>query len=238
MTAMALGENGLFAKPSFLRHSTMFRPTIQPLVLKAYCWLCVVGELVCTVMKLKLFYREGKTVMKLMECMIVLLLTVLPGLASAEFYRYEDEQGNVHFTDDLSDVPVEARPKADQYEEPSREPAAEKQVEPKKEQEGAPKEPGAPKNKESAAQPSLRERGMELDAEYQLLMKERQELELAAKEPLTPATQAELAEKIKDFNKRMQDYEKRRIVFNEEVEAYNASLKKGTSPPPPKAEKE
>lgn len=173
--------------------------------------------------------------MKLVISMMVLMLTGFPAVASAEFYKYVDEQGNVHYTDDLSDVPAKERPKADRYDTSQGPPSPPEQGETKRETEGASKGPVA-EGDESTAQPSLRERGAELDAEYQLLMKERDQLNTAASEPMTPAARAELAEKIKDFNKRMEDYEKRRIPFNEEAEAYNAGLKEGTSAP--KAEEE
>ena len=169
--------------------------------------------------------------MKLIACIVVLMLTAFPGLASAEFYRYVDEQGNVHYTDDLADVPAKERPKADQYDTLQGPPSAQGQSDTEKQTEGTSKEPVARQGDDSTEQPSLRERGKALDAEYELLMKEREQLNKAANEPPTPAARVELSEKIKDFNQRMEDYEKRRIPFNKEVEAYNATLKKGTPAP-------
>ncbi|MDY6954564.1 MAG: DUF4124 domain-containing protein [Thermodesulfobacteriota bacterium] len=172
--------------------------------------------------------------MKLIAFVVVLLVTAFPAPGSAEFYRYVDEQGNVHYTDNLSDVPAKERPKADKY-ETLQGPSDIQESERDKQTEEA-KEPAARQGDAGGEQPSLRERGAELDAEYHLLMKEREHLDKAASEPLTPAARAELAEKIKDFNKRMEDYEKRRTPFNKEVEAYNASLKEST--PTPEAQTE
>jgi len=169
--------------------------------------------------------------MKLIECIVVLMLTAFPALASAEFYRYVDEQGKIHYTDDLADVPAKERPKANQYDTLQGPSSPPEQSETQKPTEGASKEPVARQGGESAAQPSLRERGAALDAEYELLMKEREQLNKAANEPPTPAARVELSEKIKDFNQRMEDYEKRRVSFNKEVEAYNATLRKGTPAP-------
>lgn len=43
---------------------------------------------------------------------IVALLLLLPAAARADIYRWEDEAGTVHFTDDLSNVPAAQRGKA------------------------------------------------------------------------------------------------------------------------------
>ncbi len=51
-------------------------------------------------------------------------------------------------------------------------------------------------------------------------MEEREKLDKAASTRLTPAAQRGLVDKIKDFNARIQDYEKRRETHNKAVEAY------------------
>jgi hypothetical protein len=159
------------------------------------------------------------------------MFAALPAFTSAEFYRYVDEQGNVHYTDDLSDIPAKERPKADKYDtlEAPQSPAEPSDA--KRPTEGHAQAPVVKEGEDNAAKPGLRERGAALDAEYELLRREREQLEKAASEASTPSTQAEIAERIKDYNKRMKDYEQRRLPFNEEVEAYNAALKKATRAP-------
>ena len=72
--------------------------------------------------------------MRVAQWMIVLILTGTYAIASAEFYRYVDEKGKVHFTDDLGNVPLEKRPKADEYEEPYDELTQEERVEEKEDE--------------------------------------------------------------------------------------------------------
>ncbi|MBE9582728.1 MAG: DUF4124 domain-containing protein, partial [Proteobacteria bacterium] len=56
--------------------------------------------------------------MKLRQCVIVLILTIFPALASAEFYKYVDKNGSVRFTDNLANVPADQRSQVDEYEDP------------------------------------------------------------------------------------------------------------------------
>jgi len=173
--------------------------------------------------------------MKSMKWIIFVILAAFPALALAEFYRYVDEQGNVLYTDDLSSVPSDQLPKINEYKEANIQPVPKKQVETEKEEEGASKG-SSKKGEEGAQEPDLRDRQAKLQAEFDMLTEERAQLEKAGQEPLTPETRRELDEKIKAFNERREDYRRRRESLNEEVEAYNASLKKEI--PSPKAEEE
>jgi hypothetical protein len=45
---------------------------------------------------------------------VVLALVLLPGAAFAQMYRWVDEQGEVHLTDDPNSIPAKRRPQGDQ----------------------------------------------------------------------------------------------------------------------------
>ena len=45
---------------------------------------------------------------------LIMILAVLPGAASAQMYRWTDEQGGVHITDDPNSIPKQQRPRGDQ----------------------------------------------------------------------------------------------------------------------------
>jgi len=175
--------------------------------------------------------------MRLGQWIIVLILTGMYGLTSAEYYRFVDEEGKVKYTDNLANVPVEQRPKADEYAEPDdqfvleeeiekEEPEKENAEEAMKETEEARPKTAAPDKEveEKTPEQKLREAGARLREEYQSLMKEKKELDRLATIQLTEAQRKELIKKVRDYNSRSEDYEKRRTAFNKEVEAYNASI--------------
>ena len=188
--------------------------------------------------------------MRLGQWIIVLVLTGIYALSSAEIYRYVDEKGKVYYTDDLGSVPVDQRPKVYEYEEPYDQSAPEGEPERKKPQTESPegdfketeevrlqtevpateaqtKQAPAIVGEEKTLEQKLRETGARLTKEYQALMKERERLDEIATKKLTRADQRELNKRIREYNSRTEDYEKRRAVFNKEVEDYNASIKKG-----------
>lgn len=177
--------------------------------------------------------------MRVAQWMIVLILTGTYAPASGEFYRYTDEKGKVHFTDDLGSVPFEQRPKADEYEEPYDALTQEERLEEEEEEtetsegmveesgEAAPQEEAQLKEvEEKTLEQKLKETGAKLKEEYEALAKERGELDKMATVPLTQTTRKELIKKVKDFNLRSKDYEMRRKAFNKEVEAYNDCIRK------------
>jgi uncharacterized coiled-coil DUF342 family protein len=81
----------------------------------------------------------------------------------------------------------------------------------------------------------LKEEEERLQEEYDALMEEREKLDKAASTRLTPAAQRGLVDRIKDFNARIQDYEKRREAHNKAVEAYQTDTI--VSEPPADGEK-
>jgi hypothetical protein len=160
----------------------------------------------------------------------ILTVANLPWPARGEFYKYIDGNGNVRFTDDLSNVPQEQRTQVEEYQE-----AAPKRPSLEQIDEGKGAEPEAAEDtatagtetgsavdegKTEAMRQEIKEEGLQLQVEYDGLMEERENLDKAASTRLTPAAQRGLIEKIKDFNARIQDYEKRREAHNKAVEAY------------------
>jgi hypothetical protein len=188
--------------------------------------------------------------MRLAMGLAILTVASFPTVARGEFYRYIDGNGNVRFTDNLANVPPEQRTRVEEYKEavPDRPSLKEEEAKGKGQDEGKGTEPEAAEGtaktdtetgsaegtakagpeagsavdegKTEGMREDLKEEGLRLQEEYDALMEEREKLDKAASVRLTPAAQRELIDKIKDFNARIQDYEKRREAHNKAVEAY------------------
>jgi hypothetical protein len=179
---------------------------------------------------------KEKRMMKPRGWIFLLTLMALPTFASAEFYRYVDQEGKTHYTDDVANIPADQRAHVSQYEDASHESSLKKDSEKtapnqadaedalRNPHEMRPQqEPEMGKGGKKVVDQTLKETGTALEQEYQALMEERKQLDEAAKTRTTPAIRRKLVEKIRDFNSRIKDYEKRRKAFNQDVEAYNAS---------------
>jgi len=175
--------------------------------------------------------------MRLVIGLAMLTVATFPMVAWGEFYKYIDGNGNVRFTDDLANVPPEQRTKVEEYKEavPDRPSLKEEEAKGKGQDDGKGTEPEAAEGtaktdtetgsamddgKTEAMRQELKDEGLRLQEEYDALMEERERLDKAASTRLTPAAQRGLIDKIKDFNARIQDYEKRREAHNKAVEAY------------------
>jgi len=175
--------------------------------------------------------------MRLAMGLAILTVASFPTVARGEFYRYIDGNGNVRFTDNLANVPPEQRTRVEEYKEvvPDRPSLKEEEAKGKGQDEGKGTEPEAAEGtaktdtetgsamddgKTEAMRQKLKDEGLRLQEEYDALMEEREKLDKAASTRLTPAAQRGLVDKIKDFNARIQDYEKRRETHNKAVEAY------------------
>lgn len=161
--------------------------------------------------------------MKTIKWFTLIFLVLFSVPAIAEFYKFVDEDGNVHYTDDLSRVPENQRSHVDAYKEYK----SDTDIEPVEDQKEDIKQPVPEEKKE--VDNSLTETGQrleikkeKLDKEYQDLMKERAEIEIEKKNIKTAIETRKHNEKVLAFNEKIKNYEKKREAFNAEVEAYNA----------------
>ena len=145
---------------------------------------------------------------------MLIILLALPALASAEIYKYRDQNGTLRFTDNLTEVPLAQRENVDAYQEiKTREDVI---TEPGPENAA---EQAAGQDPHAAEKALLDEKGA-LDIEYNQLMEMRKSLEAA---PQT-GTLEEIAaheNKVRDYNARLQIYEVKQKSFRAKVDAYN-----------------
>ena len=164
---------------------------------------------------------------------LVAMLIGLPLFAHAEFYKYRDESGVTRFTDDLSRVPEDQRPQADQYEEVVS--SSEADVHDAYSEDalyadgddlGEEIESGNEANTDESESVSrledLNNKKILLDGEYRSLMEEKAALENARDEFESQEALGAYNEKIVNLNERISDYETRRQTFSDEVDAFNA----------------
>jgi len=107
------------------------------------------------------FLKKGGWPMRYGKWLILLCLIFLCYPVSAEFFRYKDENGNIRYTDDYSQVPVGQRSKISSYEE-SRS-AVEETVETQKKEETV-QEKETPEPSKDEGEAKTQPDGSELDA--------------------------------------------------------------------------
>jgi predicted nucleic acid-binding Zn-ribbon protein len=146
----------------------------------------------------------------------------------AAFYQYTDESGVLRFTDDLTQVPEEQRPKVKKYLEPddslTPEQRAQKALDARQEP-AAEEKMGVSKEEYLAEFERLDKKKTGLDQRYTELAKERNGL---AKEKEAISSETELKdynEKVSSLNKRITAFEREREVFSKEVDAFNELFK-------------
>ena len=122
--------------------------------------------------------------MKYLKIFVLISLLLFSASASAEFYKYTDEDGNIRFTDDINLVPEEQRSKIRSYvESESEEPPVQENQEQSTQQSNFPElsedEP------EQGSIDELKDRiesiKEELEQDYAALLKEKEQLDQAKK---------------------------------------------------------
>ena len=163
--------------------------------------------------------------------LISLLLLLFSVSASAEYYRYIDKDGNVHYTDDLTNVPENQRTDINEYTGFQGGPYDQQ----KDEQEIEKKQPILDKEQVKSGQDTadfsetkkrLDQVKEKLEAEYSALMAEKKEIAENKNKYRSKSRAKKYNKIILKFNEKIEDYERRKKLFNEDVEKYNQRVEK------------
>ncbi len=177
--------------------------------------------------------------LKWLLMVILLLFTVT---ASAEFFKYRDQDGNIIYTDDITRVPREQQAAIQKNREArSEETESRPQVMPEAEKELRPalsestSTPGTREGLQNDRQVfdanldeekrALDKRKQELDQEYQALLKEKESFNRDRVFRNKEAA-AKYNSKVADLNERIDIYEGKKKELNADIEAYNRRVKK------------
>lgn len=180
--------------------------------------------------------------MRLRCILIGLVLIVLPALVSADLYRYTDERGVIHFTDNYIEIPENQRPKVEIIIRPEEITPPEVKMETDHTEEiRPPAEPGegdrpneetgaqGPEAVPEATQPqqqfeSLIKTKADLDKIYEALSAEKTAIEEEQKTLKSVESIRTFQNKVNLFNQRLDDYEKQRQAFQTQADAYNRAI--------------
>ena len=174
---------------------------------------------------------------------ILIAAMVFAGPAFAQFYKYLDKQGVVRFTDDINQVPQDQRSAARSYSESqaggtsaAEAPAAAEEEKP------APPEPPAAAAVDEGKDPIEDTRARldalkkEVEAEYQLLVKEKDRLAKKKGAKMTREETNAYNKDVEAFNQRAESLEKKNTECRKLAESYNTLVNEANAKaaPPPK----
>ena len=182
--------------------------------------------------------------MRLRCIFIGLVLLLLPTMVSAELYRYTDERGVIHFTDNYIEIPENQRPKVEIINRLTDTTPPEVKMETDRSEEVRPQAEGVEGDRPSAeadaqgleapqeGAPSQQEfeslikAKADLDKIYDALASEKEALEKEQQTLKTVESIRTHQEKVNRFNQRLADYERQRQVFQTRADMYNRMVVK------------
>ena len=156
-------------------------------------------------------------------CLTVMLFLAFHAPVSAEVYKYTDESGETHYTNDAESVPRQYRNDVDVESETIVYP----------DEEYAPDEASDETYGEDMPQPqgnqgevsNLQARQNALNDEFKALEEERKQLDKAMREATTREELEEVNAQTMEFNNKYRDFHMRRKAFKEEVRSYNEQVR-------------
>jgi chromosome segregation ATPase len=161
---------------------------------------------------------------------VVVIFATAP--MQAEIYKYTDPSGNIHFTDDINQVPEDQREGVTSYveaesgsEEDTGSPSTVEATEPGKADShsipaGEDEQP-PPLNEERARLEAMK---MELDEEYRAIMEQKKELDQQRDKLKTREDILEYNERVEKLNERAEAYEQKGNEYRRQVEEYNQRI--------------
>ncbi len=170
--------------------------------------------------------------MRAFNIFIFIIFLLFSVNASAEFYKYLDENGDVRYTDDINQVPEEQRASANSYvESESEEALPEAQVTEASTAEQEQQENVAEVFEDDTGGESLEAAKKRIDAlkqkldeEYKALLEEGKQLAKERKAAVTNEQKLEFNKKVDDYNKRGESYQANQKEYEDQIEAYNARV--------------
>jgi hypothetical protein len=177
--------------------------------------------------------------MKTIFASVLAILFLAGAPCHGQFYKYVDQQGNIIFTDDLSNVPTDQRHAVEEYEEPETSAPVQETTAGKLNQE--PVQPSGNSTAQEAMAPTgndlnptkteLEANQAKLDEAYKALMAEKKQLEEDKSQAQNHKQIQAYNERVLQFSEKLTDYNEKRTAFEEQVKAYNATLAPNNSKP-------
>ncbi len=160
---------------------------------------------------------------KYVICMILFLFSAT---VSAEFYRFVDKDGTIHYTDDPTKIPENQLAVIQKYKEYE----SDTRFQPENVPKG--RKSQTEKNDIIRKQIQINQREVVLYEEFQMLMKEKEGLEAEregwAKKPrwIKRRGRIDLSNRAAKLNEKIKNYERKKDTFNNEVDASKTTVEK------------